>query len=86
MRLAFDKTAQFLGAAGVPQFAQGLRLDLPYAFPGDGEILAHFFQCVFGIQPDAEAFAEDFFLAARQRAQNLHGLLFEVLLDHRIDR
>lgn len=46
--LAVDEALQLLGAAGVAQFAQGLGFDLADALSSYGEVLAYFFQRMFG--------------------------------------
>ena len=66
MRSGVQEAAELAGAAGVFEFAQGLGLDLADAFAGDRELLAHFLQRVIGVHADAEAHAQDPFLAGRQ--------------------
>ena len=45
------------------QLPKRLGLDLPDPFAGDAELLADFLKRVVGVHPDAEAHAEDAFLA-----------------------
>src|SRR5262250_217975 len=68
---ALDERAQALAARGVPELPQRLGLDLPDALAGHLEILAHLFQRVVRLLPDAEPHPEDLLLARRERGEHL---------------
>jgi len=59
-KLGFDKTFQLLRPAGMSQFPQCLGLNLSNSFPGDIEILSHFFQGMVILLPDAKSHPQDF--------------------------
>ena len=59
------------------QLPQGLGLDLPDAFAGNVELLAHLFQGAAAAVLDAEAQLEHFLLPGSQGGQHVHQLLFE---------
>src|SRR5207302_6835086 len=81
-----DERAQPLRPARVAQLAQGLGFDLADALAGDLEVLAHFLERVVALLADAEAHAQDFFFARRERGQHLPRLLGQVHVDDRIGR
>lgn len=49
----------------MPQFAQGLRLDLTDSFASDGKTLANLFEGMFTVVPQTEAHLENLLLARR---------------------
>src|SRR5215831_11579841 len=55
---ALDERAQPLAPRGVPELPQRLGFDLPDALAGHLEVLAHLFQGVVGLLPDAESHPE----------------------------
>src|SRR5437879_7261953 len=65
-----QEALQPLGARGVPQLAQRLGLDLPYALARDVELLADLLQRVVGGHLDAEAHAQHLGLARRERVEH----------------
>src|SRR6266480_2111052 len=67
------------------QLPQRFRLDLADALSRHRELLADFFERVVGVHADAEAHAQDAFLARGQRGQNPRGGLAKVALDRGID-
>src|SRR5262245_57139647 len=68
------------------QLAQRLRLDLAYAFAGDREVLAHFFERMFAAVAHAEAHLDDLLFAWRQRLQHRLDLFLQVEIDDRFRR
>ena len=68
------------------ELAQRLGLDLPDALARHRELLADFLKRVVGVHADAEAHAQNAFLARRQRRQHPGGCFPEVRLDRRVDR
>src|SRR5581483_1604143 len=56
------------------------------AFAGDAELLADFFERMVGVHADAEAHAENAFLARGERGEDTGRRLAEVRLDRRVDR
>src|SRR5947209_3014012 len=71
----FKEVLEPLGAGGVAEFAEGLRLDLPDALAGHAELAAHFLQraAVAVVQPEAED--EHLPLAVGEHIQHLVHLL-----------
>ena len=67
------EAAQFVGTAGVTQFAQGLGFDLADAFAGDVELLADFLQRMVRIHFDAEAHTQHLGFARGERVENFLG-------------
>src|SRR5215204_337806 len=72
---ALDEALQLLRAARVTQLAQRLRLDLADALASYFEVLSDFFERVVALLADAEAHAQNLFLARRERLQHLPRLL-----------
>src|SRR5215471_13469764 len=81
-----EERSQSMAAAGMTQFAQRFRLDLPYALTRDREVLANFFQRMFTPVLEPEAHLDDFFLAGAERFQHLGGLLAQIQIDYRFRR
>src|SRR5438067_13832512 len=69
--LALEKASQLFASRRMPQLPQRLRFDLPNALTGHVELLAHLFERVVGIHFDAEAHAQHFRFARRQRIENV---------------
>src|SRR5579884_2440286 len=71
-------------AAGVPQLAQRLGLDLADALARYREMLADLFQRMLAAVLQPEAHFDDLLLAGAERLQHLRGLLPQVEIDHRL--
>src|SRR5512136_1225747 len=84
-RRLLRETLELLAPARMPEFSEGLCLDLPDALPRHVEFLPHLFQGVVGVFPDAEPPAEHFFLTVRQGVQHPADLLVQVLSYGRIE-
>src|SRR5699024_7089892 len=72
-----QKVLQFLAAAGVAQFSEGLGLDLADALPGDVEFLAHFLQGAGAAVLNAEAELQHLLLPGSQGGEYVHQLLLQ---------
>src|SRR5258706_9143021 len=68
---AFEEAAQLLGARGMAELPQRLRLDLADALARDVELLADFLERVVGVHLDAEAHSQHLRLAWRQRIEDV---------------
>src|SRR6185437_7734198 len=68
------------------ELAQRLRLDLPDALAGDGELLADLLERMVGVHADAEAHAQYALLAGGQGRQHPGRALTQVALDRRLER
>ena len=68
------------------QLAQGLGFDLPDAFAGDVELLAHFFQGVVGVHVDAEAHAQHLGFARGQARPARPGGFLQALAGGQLHR
>src|SRR5262247_2457203 len=66
-----EEAPELLRARRMAQLAERLGLDLPDALARDGEILADLLERVLAPVREAEAEAQDLFLARRQRVQDL---------------
>src|SRR6185503_1276346 len=86
LRTAFKKRLQLTRPRRMAQLPQRLRLDLPYALAGDGEVLAYFLERVLTAVADAKAHLDHLLLARRQRLEHRLGLLLEVQVNHRFRR
>ena len=68
----------------MPQFAQGLGLNLPDPFSGDGEFLSDLFQRMIGPLADAKTHSQHLLFAGSQSRQDFFRLFLKVEIDHRI--
>src|SRR5258708_31819835 len=66
----------------MPQLPQRLGLDLADTLAGHRERLPDFFERMVRTVFQSKPHLDDFFLARRERAQHLRGLVFEVDVDH----
>src|SRR5262247_2286110 len=80
-----EEAPELLRARRMAQLAERLGLDLPDALARDGEILADLLERVLAPVREAEAEAQDLFLARRQRVQDLVRLLAQAQADHALD-
>src|SRR5208283_1298274 len=80
------ETLQLFAAARMAQFPERLGFDLADAFTCDVELLSYFLQRVVRLLADTEPPPQYFFLALRQRIQNLADLLVEVLANGGLKR
>ena len=71
MRLV-QEILQLLASGGVPQFSEGLGLDLADALPGDIKLLAHFLQGAGTAVLNTEAQLQHLFLTGGQGGENVH--------------
>src|SRR3546814_19899066 len=68
--LLIQETPHLPAAARMLQLPQRLGLDLADAFAGDAELLADFLQRVIGVHADADAHAQDAFLAGGEGGED----------------
>ena len=71
-----------VAAAGVAQFSQRLRLNLPDPLAGHREVLAYLFERMFRPVLKTEPHLDDLFLARAQGLQYFGRLLAKVEVDH----
>src|SRR6185369_12998790 len=81
-----DEAAQLVAAAGVLELAQRLGFDLADALAGHVELLADFFQRVVRAHFDAEAHAQHFGFAWRQRIEDVLDHVAQTRLHRGLDR
>src|ERR1035441_679227 len=82
----FQKGAQTVAAAGMPQLPQRLSFDLPDALARYGEVLPHLFERVLAPIFQAKPHLDDLLLARRQGLEHLRGLFAQIEIDDRIGR
>src|ERR1039458_9505572 len=82
----FQKGAQTVAAAGMPQLPQRLSFDLPDALARYGEVLPHLFERVLAPIFQAKPHLDDLLLARRQGLEHLRGLFAQIEIDNRIGR
>src|ERR1700686_3898443 len=71
---ALDKAFELLAPTGMPQFSQGLCLDLPDPFPGHFKVLPDLFQRMVCILPDPKPLSEYFLFTRGKRLQDVFDL------------
>src|SRR5581483_2450358 len=81
-----EEAPQLLGARGMTELAQRLRLDLADALARDREVLTDLLERMLAAVRQSEAQPQDLLLARRERVQHLVGLLTEAEADDRVDR
>src|SRR6266446_6033857 len=84
--LIIQEAAQLAAAARVLELAQRLGLDLADALARHRELLADLFQRVVLVHADAEAHAENAFLARCDRSEHAGGGLAQIGLNRGVDR
>src|SRR5207249_1629139 len=84
-RSRFQEAPELLGARRMTELAPRPGLALPDPFWGDGTILPDFFDRVLAAGREAEAQPQDFFLAGRERVEDLVRLLAQGQADDRLD-
>src|ERR1035441_9395806 len=82
----FQKGAQTVAAAGMPQLPQRLSFDLADALARYGEVLPHLFERVLTPIFQAKPHLDDLLLARRQGLEHLRGLFAQIEIDDRIGR
>src|ERR1039457_834308 len=82
----FQKGAQTVAAAGVPQLPVRLGFDLPDSLARYREVLAHFFERVLAPIFQSKPHLNDFLFARGQGLEHLCGLFAQVEIDDRIGR
>src|ERR1039457_4542258 len=80
----FQKGAQTVAAAGMPQVPQRLSFDLPDALARYGEVLPHLFERVLAPIFQAKSHLDDFLLARRQGLEHLRSLFAQIEIDDRV--
>ena len=84
--LVIQEAPELAAPARVFQLAQRFRLDLADTFAGHIELLADFLERVVGVHADAEAHAQDAFLAGGEAAENAGRGFAQVGLDGGVER
>src|ERR1039458_4024866 len=80
----FQKGAQTVAAAGMPQLPQRFGFDLPDALARYGEVLPHLFERVLAPIFQAKSHLDDFLLARRQGLEHLRSLFAQIEIDDRV--
>ena len=82
-RSVFNEPLEPATPGGMPKLSERFGFNLTDPFPGDGKILADFFQCMIGFFTDSKAHSENFFLPGRKCCQDLSSLFCQVQIYRR---